>query len=144
MKGKPLGPKCCMHLFQAQGKPEFTGATEENQLAAMDAYHANGLRPDVWWIDAGWYGKCTKCDEAFSGDWSIHTGEWEVNERVHPGFLRDVAKTAESGGANLMLWFEPERAVEGTKVTCEHPEWFLKLPGSSSQLLNYGEILHGR
>jgi len=26
--GRPLPPKCCMHVFGAEGKPEFTGASE--------------------------------------------------------------------------------------------------------------------
>ena len=39
---------------------------------------------------------------------------------------------------NLMLWFEPERAIKGTPVTEEHPDWFLSVPGSDSFILNYG------
>ena len=96
------------------------------------------IRMEDIWIDAGWYGKCEKCDEAFSGDWSLHTGEWEVNTRVHPNELRDVAETAEKGNMNLMLWLEPERAVNGTRVMVEHPEWFMTAPGRRDSILNYG------
>ena len=114
------------------------GLPSEEMKKRLNEYKAYGIRFEDIWIDAGWYGRCTKCDEAFSGDWFKYTGEWEVNERVHPGKLYDVADTAEAGGANLMLWFEPERAVESTKIPNEHPEWFLRLPGSDSLLLNYG------
>ncbi len=114
------------------------GLPSEEMKKRLNEYKSHGIRFEDIWIDAGWYGKCAKCDEAFTGDWFEHTGEWEVNERVHPGLLRDVAECAEDGGASLMLWFEPERAVSGTKVANEHPEWFLRLPGSDSLLLNYG------
>jgi len=90
------------------------------------------------WIDAGWYGNCTKCDESFSGDWGMHTGEWEVNKRVHPEELKDVSECAREAGMKLMLWIEPERAIKGTKITKQHPEWFIELPGNDNLILNYG------
>lgn len=92
---------------------------------------------DVW-LDAGWYGNCAKCDEPFSGDWGEHLGEWEINSRVHPSGLTDVSECAGNAGMKLMLWFEPERAVNGTKITKKHPEWFLKMPDSEFELLDYG------
>ncbi len=49
--------------------------------------------------------------------------------------LRKVQKNI---GAKLMLWFEPERAMEGTKITMEHPEWFLNRSYGDSKILNYG------
>lgn len=90
------------------------------------------------WIDAGWYGECTKCDEAFSGDWSERTGDWEVNTRVHPDELKDVMECANAAGMNIMLWMEPERAITGTKMIKKHPEWFLTCDGTTSNILNYG------
>ena len=93
---------------------------------------------DVW-IDAGWYGRCENCNDPFSGDWGSFTGEWEVNTRVHPKQLKDVRDAAKNAGMRLMLWFEPERAIAGTPITAEHPEWFLRLPNNSSNtILNYG------
>lgn len=93
---------------------------------------------DVW-IDAGWYGNCTKCDDSFSGDWAKNAGEWFVNRRVHPGELRDVSQCAQDAGMQLMFWLEPERAVKGTSVTKAHPDWFLKKKSESkSDVLYYG------
>lgn len=91
------------------------------------------------WLDAGWYGTCTKCEDAFSGDWGEHTGEWDVNARVHPERLIDVAECATNAGAKLMLWFEPERAIQGTPITVQHPNWFLTLEGKKNQILYYGD-----
>ena len=96
------------------------------------------IRFDDIWIDAGWYGDCTKCDEGFSGDWSNKTGDWYVNTRVHPNELKDVNECIKDMGAHLMLWFEPERAVVGTKMIEKHPEWFGVIKNTNFAILNYG------
>lgn len=113
------------------------GLPSEQMVKRLNELTAHGIRFEDIWIDAGWYGNCTKCDEAFSGDWAVHTGEWEINKRVHPAELRDVKEVANKMGANLMIWFEPERAVIGTPITEEHPEWFIELPGTHSKILSY-------
>ena len=113
------------------------GLPSEQMIKRLNELTAHGIRFEDIWIDAGWYGNCTKCDEAFSGDWAAHTGEWEINKRVHPTELRDVKEAANKMGANLMIWFEPERAVIGTPITEEHPEWFIELPGTRSKILSY-------
>jgi alpha-galactosidase len=51
--------------------------------------------------------------------------------------LCNVKEAAAKMGANLMIWFEPERAIIGTPITEEHPEWFIELPNSRSKILNY-------
>ncbi len=60
----------------------------------LDEFKKYGISFEDIWIDAGWYGKCTKCDEAFIGDWGAHTGEWEINTAVHPDEFFDVAESA--------------------------------------------------
>ena len=114
------------------------GLTSEEMKKRISEFMETEIGFEDVWIDAGWYGQCTNCDDTFSGDWSKCTGDWEVNTRVHPEELRDVMKAAEDAGMRLMLWFEPERAISGTRLTREHPEWFLTLPDSSSEILNYG------
>lgn len=116
--GKPLGPKCCMHVFGADGHPEFTGATEENQLRGLDAYLSKGIRPDVWWIDAGWY----PCNYDW---WPV--GTWKVDAERFPNGLAPIGRKCAENGIRLLLWFEPERAFEGSELDREHPEWLLTL-----------------
>jgi alpha-galactosidase len=41
-------------------------------------------------------------------------------------------------GMKLMLWFEPERAFEGTMILDKHPEWFITMPNQKNSLLNLG------
>lgn len=36
---------------------EMRDATDANQIAAFDVYRENGIKPDYWWMDAGWYFK---------------------------------------------------------------------------------------
>ena len=114
--GKFLEPKCCMHLFGAGGKPEFTGATEENQVAAIDAYLKAGIRPDVWWVDAGWY----PCDYQWA-----NTGNWYPNPENFPRGLKPLGDKCKREGMEFLLWFEPERIRTGTNFATEHPDWVL-------------------
>jgi len=114
------------------------GLTSEEMKKRINELAKYDIKFEDIWIDAGWYGNCTKCDEAFSGDWSLHTGEWEINTRVHPGELEDVARCANDAGMKLMLWLEPERALSGTKMVEEHPDWFLSVDYCNHNILNYG------
>ena len=114
------------------------GLTSEEMKKRINEFKKYDIKFEDVWIDAGWYGECTKCDDAFSGDWSVHTGEWDVNKRVHPCELEDVMNIANDAGMNIMLWVEPERAIAGTKTEEKHPDWFLSYGNNMSKLLNYG------
>ena len=118
---------------------EFWGGLNSEELKKrINETKDHGLQFEDLWIDAGWYGDCTNCNEAFTGDWYEHTGEWHVNKRVHPEELQDVSKCANDAGMKLMLWFEPERAIKSTIVPKEHPDWFITSPNDNSYILNYG------
>ena len=114
------------------------GLTSEEMKKRLNEFKEYDINFEDVWIDAGWYGNCTKCDDPFTGDWSAHTGDWSVNKCVHPQELRDVSECARQAGMKLMLWFEPERAIEGTDATKNHPDWFLSIPDSKNKILNYG------
>ena len=114
--GKPIAPKLCLHYFQADGKPEFTGASEENQIHALKEYIRRGMKPDVWWVDAGWY----PCDYHWT-----HTGTWIPDPARFPNGLAPLGKACEENGVQFLLWFEPERVREQEELDREHPEWLL-------------------
>ncbi len=114
--GQPIPPKLCMHLFMADGKPEFTGASEENQIAALNEYLARGVKPDVWWVDAGWY----PCDY----DWP-RIGTWRPDPSRFPNGLTPLGKACEDNDVQLLLWFEPERVRGGEELDREHGDWLL-------------------
>jgi alpha-galactosidase len=39
--------------------------------------------------------------------------------------LKSISDAAHAKGMKFLLWFEPERAVVGTPLTIEHPDWFI-------------------
>jgi alpha-galactosidase len=112
---------------------EFTGATEESQIRYISKFTERGIKPDVWWIDAGWY-PCR--DEKGERRW-VRTGTWEPDPERFPRGLKPVSDHAAKAGADLLLWFEPERVTAGSKFEVEHPEWLLGL--DFHRLLNLGE-----
>ena len=133
--GQPLPPKYCLHVLSANNMPEFTGADEQNQLEGIQDYIRQDLRPDVWWIDAGWY----PCD----GDWP-KTGSWFPDPNRFPNGLAPLGEKCRAEGTELLLWFEPERVRPDTELATEHPEWLVRLQredGSldENSLLNLGD-----
>jgi alpha-galactosidase len=92
------------------------GVTEENAKKSIDAYEALNLKPDFWWMDAGWY----PC----GGAWP-NTGTWEVDKTRFPNGLRPNTDYLHKKGIRNILWFEPERVTANTWLPNNHPEWIL-------------------
>ncbi len=127
--GAPMPPKLCLHNFRAEGKPEFTGATEENQIGALNEYLRKGMKPDVWWIDAGWY----PCDY----NWP-RIGTWKVDENRFPRGLAPIGKACKENDIDFLLWFEPERVRKDEEIDREHPEFLLSVEGNDNKLFDLG------
>lgn len=142
--GKPLPPKLCLHNMNIGGTDEFTGITTKNQLLGIDEYIRRGLKPDLWWIDAGWYpcGQELAEDGVWRGGSWPQTGTWKADERRMPGGMGDIGSKCEENDIGLLVWFEPERVHPGTWLDVEHPEWLLYADGNredgGSRLLNLG------
>lgn len=133
--GRPLEPKLACSCNG--GGEEFTQATEANQLAFMEAFERLGIDYDVWWIDAGWF-PCR--DEHGERHW-VRTGTWEPDPERFPRGLKPIADRAARHGAALLLWFEPERVMRGSRLDVEHPEWLLRTataPGADDWLARNG------
>jgi alpha-galactosidase len=95
---------------------------------------------DYYWIDADWYGPDEAVDpDVFTSKWGEHVGMWKCNAVIHPQGLKPISDAAHQAGMKFLLWFEPERGVQGTPLTLEHPDWFLgdKIEGGNL-LLNLG------
>ncbi len=131
--GRPLSPKLILHTFMINGLPEFCGVTKENQIQAIDTYLANGLKPDIWWIDAGWY----PCNN----DWGA-TGTWKPNPETLPDGLDAVGAKLAREGIDLLLWFEPERVRPGTELWEEHPEFLLHYTKDDNPWLAVNALLN--
>ncbi len=128
--GHPISPKLVLHTFMIDGKPEFTGTTEANQLHGIDEYLKSGLKPDIWWLDAGWY--------ACNFDWPF-IGTWKPNPEHYPNGMGPVGKKCEENDIQFLVWFEPERVRKGTELWDEHPEWILHTEDENQGLLNLGD-----
>ena len=115
------------------------GMPSDAVLDRLEIIDKHDLPFEYIWMDAGWYGdgKQPSPDE-FEGDWGQHTGDWRVNLNYHPDGLKEVSEKVHQGGRRFLLWFEPERVIDGTPITVSHPEYFLRKDNSSNLLLDLG------
>ena len=111
---------------------EYVCATEIYALAMIDRLRQFGIEPDACWIDAGWYENATR-------NWWTGVGNWTVNRTNFPRGLKPVTDAARLWGKGFVVWFEPERVYEGTRLDREHADWLTKLPGNPNRLLNLGD-----
>ena len=72
-----------------------------------------GLGVEYFCIDAGW----------FTGAFDAGLGNWTVDSTKFPQTLRANGEYVAQKGMKLGLWFEPGRAMPGTRLATQHPEW---------------------
>jgi alpha-galactosidase len=131
--GLPLRPRLVGHGTD-EGE-EFTEANEANQIKYIEKWARLGVPIDIWWIDAGWY-PCR--DAAGVGQW-WNTGSWEPDPERFPRGFKPVSECAARHGADLLIWFEPERVTVGSRLDREHPEWLLRAAGENDRMLWLGD-----
>jgi len=110
------------------------GMKTSTSLRLIDQITQPNLGFENFWMDAGWYGADRPVDEFQEfgrEDWFLHAGNWRINEIPHPDGLRPISDAAHAKGMKFLLWFEPERAVVGTPLTLQHPEWFIGEVGTN-------------
>lgn len=103
---------------------EYSCLTEDYAIAMIRRYTQFGLIPEVYWLDAGWYTGAANYEEGQT--WANTVGNWTVDKTRFPRGLKPIAEEAHKVGAKFMVWFEPERVIEGTQWAREHPEWMLR------------------
>ncbi len=101
--GAPLAPM--MNMCHPAGDEEFTHADEQNQREAISEYLRRGLKPDIWWLDAGWY----PCKDAEGIRRWPRTGNWIPDPERFPNGLGPVGEKCAENDIKFLLWFEPER-----------------------------------
>lgn len=104
---------------------EMIHANEENQIMHIQRYLEEGLKPDYWWMDAGWYIQ--------EQGWP-QVGTWEVDPRRFPRGFKPISDFAHAHGVKILVWFEPERVMPGTWLYENHPEWLLAPQGPTERL----------
>src|SRR3984957_7447828 len=126
------------HTPQYDGKPVvlpvshlgWGGMKTSTSLKLIDQITKENIGFENFWMDAGWYGTDRPVDEFQifgKEDWFLHAGDWRVNQVPHPDGLglRLISDAAHAPGMKFLLGFEPERAVGGTPLTIQHPDWFI-------------------
>ena len=112
---------------------EYGCLTEEFAVGLIKRYKMFGLLPESIWLDAGWYEGAGGPE----GTWWKSVGSWYADKERFPRGLKPLSDAAHSIGARFLVWFEPERAFDGSRLTKEHPEWLLKV-GAGNNLLDLG------
>ncbi|MBQ7525717.1 MAG: alpha-galactosidase [Abditibacteriota bacterium] len=113
---------------------EMIYANEENQLHFIDRYQEEGVKLDVWWMDAAWYAN----EISNPGVWPIGS-DYEPDPAKFPkGFapISDYAK--EKYGMKTLLWFEPENLWADTNLWHKHQDWLFLGENTPVNLLNLG------
>ncbi len=122
---RPGGKLVPTHYGSCWSAALYPSAAEE--LAIVDGFEREGIHLDYYFIDAGWYPN--------QGAW-VNVGTWEVDKARFPRGVREVADRVHKNGTKFVLWFEPERVVDGSWLAVHHPDWLLR--GGGVQLLNLG------
>ena len=112
-QGKPVLPRVSYdHWFGI-------GNNLNLEVMKTQADRAAELGVEVFVVDAAW----------FPGDFPFGVGNWnDVDRSKFPDGLEPLAEYVRSRGMDFGLWFEVERAVRGTSLVRDHPEWFLTVP----------------
>ncbi len=124
------------HTPQYDGKPVvlpvshggWGGMKTTTSLRLLDQITKENIGFENFWLDAGWYGADRPVEEfqVFGReDWFLYAGDWRINKVPHPDGLRPISDAVHAKGMKFLLWFEPERAVVGTPLTIEHPDWLI-------------------
>ncbi len=119
------------------------GMTTAKIQLMLKAYRANGVWPEVLWMDAGWY---TGADgEAVS--WP-QTGSLDMDMTRFPDGLSSIGEDAKKNDMMYLLWFEPENMRLDVKAFLAgqpdfKEEWLLGTVGGGTwlegRLMNLGD-----
>ena len=101
----------------------------------INAIGEHKLPYEYYWVDAGWYGpEDSYSPDEWTGDWSMHVGNWQANPKAHPKGIRYLSDRFGEIGLKFLLWVELQRAIYGTPAYKEHPEFWIGKKEEKSNL----------
>ncbi len=106
----------------------FNDTTESNLTSLADDIAALQLPLDTFWLDAGWN----------SGGFPAGQGNPDADAMRFPQGLSPVGQIAGSHNLRFLVWYEPERVMQGTQLFREHQSWLLK-PSLTTEEFRYLE-----
>lgn len=110
------------------GMIAFNDTTEDKLTSLAADVAALKLPLDTFWLDAGWN----------QGGFPSAQGNPNADPDRFPRGLSPVGDEVRKAGMRFLVWFEPERAMLGTWLAREHPEWLLT-PSGTTDALRYME-----
>ena len=118
------------------------GRGSDALVALMKEVLATDQYFEYQWIDAGWYGDYT-CMSTYDNEWRTQLGNWYYNPGYDGVGFSELKALAQENDYGLLVWFEPGRALMGSQLYREHPEFFLPNPStqqtdSSHAYIDYG------
>ena len=110
LKGKPV--QCC--IGAQSFNRDFAGGiagwnTEAGQIKSAKINRELGC--DTLWLDAAW----------FVGGFPNGVGNWEVRPKEYPRGLKPIADECHRLGLKWLIWWEPERVGQGTRIARRTP-----------------------
>ncbi|MSU70411.1 MAG: hypothetical protein EXS39_06500 [Opitutaceae bacterium] len=106
----------------------FNETSEEKLVKLAADVAALNLPLDCYHLDAGWN----------EGGFPRGQGNPQADPARFPNGLAPVGAAVRRTGMRFLAWFEPERAMRGTWLEREHPDWLLK-PTNTPVSLRYQE-----
>ena len=106
----------------------FNGTSEEKLVKLSHDIAALKLPLDCYHLDAGWN----------EGGFPFGQGNPQADPVRFPHGLAPVGAAVRATGMRFLAWFEPERAMRGTWLHREHPDWLLR-PTGTPEGLRYQE-----
>jgi alpha-galactosidase len=102
----------------------FNETSEEKLVKLATDVAALKLPLDCYHLDAGWN----------EGGFPKGQGNPQADPVRFPNGLAPVGEAVRKTGMRFLAWFEPERAMRGTWLEQEHPDWLLKPTGTPVRL----------
>ena len=106
----------------------FNETSEEKLVKLAADVAALKLPLDCYHLDAGWN----------EGGFPLGQGNHQADPVRFPNGLAPVGAAVRKTGMRFLAWFDPERAMRGTWMEREHPDWLLK-PTGTPEGLRYQE-----
>ncbi len=111
---------------------------EDEIIEALEQAKTAGLDVEGLWIDASWFGNIDTSTDWLSGDWENEVGNWYFNDTRFPNGLSEVSNYLKENDMELLLWFEPERAKNGSWITEQcSDDFFISIEGSNDLLFDF-------
>ncbi len=102
----------------------FNETSEEKLVKLAADVAALKLPLDCYHLDAGWN----------EGGFPKGQGNPQADPVRFPNGLAPVGAAVRKTGMRFLAWFEPERAMRGTWLERDHPDWLLKPTGTPDRL----------